>query len=347
MKIAPDSATRAAAEPATLAADSADGAAGFDALLASLLLPSPEVPALPVDLAPSAGAAVTVDPEHTTMAAGTEASVQSLLATLQASQSLGLAMPGALPGAGEAPAATATERRPSAADAAAVAADRLAPGKVAVDDRLAEKREAARLSAGLHAMGGDAGEAKPPTLPPLPASPAAQRSAERDAAGPTVPTAFAAAHAGTLAATELPPRQAVLPVAPPVSSPAWQQAFGEQVLWTARAEFQSASLTLNPPDLGPVSIELALNDGQASASFSSQQPEVRKAIEDALPLLKQMFADAGLQLEHADVGSGRQQQPARDPQSSSAAGSPQAEPEPAHALPVPQERSSALLDTYA
>ena len=51
-------------------------------------------------------------------------------------------------------------------------------------------------------------------------------------------------------------------------------------------------------------IELQLNDAQAVASFISAIPEVRKAIEDALPALKTMFADAGLDLRQADVGSG-------------------------------------------
>ncbi len=76
------------------------------------------------------------------------------------------------------------------------------------------------------------------------------------------------------------------------------------MLWVAHQDLQSASLTLNPPELGPVRVMLELRDGQASAAFSSLQPEVRQALQDAVPRLREMFADAGLQLGQASVNSG-------------------------------------------
>lgn len=93
-------------------------------------------------------------------------------------------------------------------------------------------------------------------------------------------------------------------VAPALHAPQWQDAFSQQVLWIAKNEHQLASLTMNPPELGPVRVTLSIADGQASASFISLQPEVRQAIQDAVPRLKEMFADAGLQLQQASVGSG-------------------------------------------
>ena len=85
---------------------------------------------------------------------------------------------------------------------------------------------------------------------------------------------------------------------------ATQDAFGQQMVWLAKNEQQIASITMNPPELGPVRITLSLTDGQASAAFVSHQPEVRQAIQDAVPRLKEMFADAGLQLQQASVDSG-------------------------------------------
>lgn len=155
---------------------------------------------------------------------------------------------------------------------------------------------------------------------------------------------------GTAAAapTALHPSQAVIHVAEPLGTHRWEQAFSTQVAWAAREQLQSASLTLNPPELGPVRIELQLSDNQASASFSSPQPEVRKAIEDALPGLKTLFADAGLQLQHANVGSGdaRQGQPSPAP-FTAARGRGRADDAPLPAVEAPQTLSRRLLDTFA
>ncbi len=93
-------------------------------------------------------------------------------------------------------------------------------------------------------------------------------------------------------------------VAPHLHAAQWQDAFGQQVVWMLKNEQQIASLTMNPPDLGPVRVTLSISDGQASAAFVSLQPEVRQAIQDAVPRLREMLAEAGLQLQQASVNSG-------------------------------------------
>ncbi len=144
-----------------------------------------------------------------------------------------------------------------------------------------------------------------------------------------------------------------VPVA--VGSSGWPQAFGEQVLWSARQSMQSASLTLNPPELGPVQIELTLTHDRADAHFSSPQPEVRQAIEQALPQLKELFANAGLQLQQASVDSGqrRQQERQEAAQAQAAAssrGNATAASQDGGEAAVPRARPLAghrLLDLYA
>ena len=158
----------------------------------------------------------------------------------------------------------------------------------------------------------------------------------------------------------LPPADATvkaanLHLAAPLSSDRWGQSFGDQVLWMAHKEVQTASLTINPPELGPVKIELQLNDAQAVASFSSVQPEVRKAIEDALPALKTLFAEAGLDLRHVDVGSGNAHTPYKE-QSRPSSGKQSYAGQPAESaiglsslMTTPSEvvRTHGLLDTFA
>lgn len=91
---------------------------------------------------------------------------------------------------------------------------------------------------------------------------------------------------------------------PRVGTPAWDQALGQKVVWMVAGEQQSASLTLNPPDLGPLQVALSVSNSQASATFSAAQPEVRQALEAALPKLREMLSEAGIQLGHASVNSG-------------------------------------------
>jgi flagellar hook-length control protein FliK len=90
---------------------------------------------------------------------------------------------------------------------------------------------------------------------------------------------------------------------PSVGTTAWGQALGEKVVWMAAGAQQTASLTLNPPNLGPLQIVLHVSNDQATASFFSAQPEVRQALESAFPRLREMMNDAGIQLGEATVSA--------------------------------------------
>jgi flagellar hook-length control protein FliK len=91
---------------------------------------------------------------------------------------------------------------------------------------------------------------------------------------------------------------------PQVGSPAWDQALGQKVVWMVAGTQQSASLTLNPPDLGPLQVVLNVSNSQANATFIAAQPEVRQALEAALPKLREMMNDAGIQLGQTTISSG-------------------------------------------
>jgi flagellar hook-length control protein FliK len=91
---------------------------------------------------------------------------------------------------------------------------------------------------------------------------------------------------------------------PRVGTSAWDQALGQKVVWMVAGEQQSASLSLNPPDLGPLQVALSVSNSQATATFTAAQPEVRQALEAALPKLREMLGEAGIQLGHASVNSG-------------------------------------------
>ena len=111
---------------------------------------------------------------------------------------------------------------------------------------------------------------------------------------------FAAAQAITGQATEK--------LTPNVGTAAWDQALGQKVVWMVAGAQQSATLTLNPPDLGPLQIVLNVNNTEATATFVAAQPEVRQALEAAMPKLREMLAEAGIQLGQTNVSTGNPNQ---------------------------------------
>ena len=97
------------------------------------------------------------------------------------------------------------------------------------------------------------------------------------------------------------PEHPSLRLEPRVGTGGWDNALGQRVLWMVSQQHQLAELNLNPPDLGPLQVVLSVNNDQASAAFVSQNPEVRQALEAALPRLKEMMAESGINLGNATV----------------------------------------------
>lgn len=105
----------------------------------------------------------------------------------------------------------------------------------------------------------------------------------------------------------LPPRLApatvsAAPIDIPMGEPGWSKGIGERILWMVGKSIQTASIQINPRHLGPVDIQLNLQQDQASVSFSSPHAVVRDVLEAAIPRLREMFSDSSLQLVNVDVG---------------------------------------------
>jgi flagellar hook-length control protein FliK len=93
-----------------------------------------------------------------------------------------------------------------------------------------------------------------------------------------------------------------------VGSSGWDQQVGQKIVLMAGDGEQRAELTLNPPDLGPLQVVLNVSNDQASVQFSSNQLEVRQALENALPRLREMMSESGIALGNATVNAGTQDQ---------------------------------------
>lgn len=89
----------------------------------------------------------------------------------------------------------------------------------------------------------------------------------------------------------------------PIHDHQWSQNLGDRVVWMAKNDQQSAQININPPQLGPVQINLHMNGDQATAVFTSPHAEVRQAIQDSMPQLRDMLSASGINLGQANVGS--------------------------------------------
>ena len=86
----------------------------------------------------------------------------------------------------------------------------------------------------------------------------------------------------------------------------WNQAISQRVLWMVGAGEQSATLTLNPPDLGPLQVVVHVHNGMADTRFTSDNAEVRQALQDGMDNLREKMRESGVQLGQTNVQSGEQ-----------------------------------------
>lgn len=134
--------------------------------------------------------------------------------------------------------------------------------------------------------------------------------------------------------------------------PEWSQAVNQRVVWMVGAGEQSATLTLNPPELGPLKVVVQVDNQFVNTTFSSDDEHVRRALEDGMQMLRDKMQESGLQLGNAQINSGNQfernaQQAAQEAQRQRTAksGDDQLASEPA---PSPQRYvSQGLVDTFA
>lgn len=103
---------------------------------------------------------------------------------------------------------------------------------------------------------------------------------------------------------------AVASLTAPLASRDWQAGLGQQLIGLHQRGEQHIELHLHPAELGPLSVSLKLSELGAQAQFLSAHPQVRAAVEQAIPQLREALAAQGISLGETSVGS--QSQPQRD-----------------------------------
>jgi flagellar hook-length control protein FliK len=102
-------------------------------------------------------------------------------------------------------------------------------------------------------------------------------------------------------------------VATPAFTAGWQDEAVAKLAHIVVTRNERAELTLNPAELGPVSIRVDMNADHASLQIVAASPETRTALEQSLPQLRDLLASQGITLGQASVHDGSAQRDAPSP----------------------------------
>ena len=221
-----------------------------------------------------------------------------------------LAVPQPLAATAAAPEATTDSERP-------VAAAKRGAGAKHAADALADATETAARraiqvpTAEVRAMAQETAAARETRIDPAP-----RTTTGTEPINSTLPTAAPPA-------TPTSPRPAEATVqahlAAPVDTPAFAPALATQVRWLVEGGVQLAQLTLNPAEMGPLAVRIAIDGAQARIDFSADVAGTRHAIESALPTLAAALSADGLTLAGGGVYDGA---PRRQPGAPGESGAP-------------------------
>ncbi|MFK8047093.1 MAG: flagellar hook-length control protein FliK [Halioglobus sp.] len=87
----------------------------------------------------------------------------------------------------------------------------------------------------------------------------------------------------------------------PVSDPNWNQEFVGRIGVMVEKGVSEAKLQLTPAELGRMEVKISTDGDQTKILFTVQNTPAREAIEQAMPRLREMLGQEGLQLAHSEV----------------------------------------------
>ncbi|MDQ6620910.1 MAG: flagellar hook-length control protein FliK [Pseudomonadota bacterium] len=95
-------------------------------------------------------------------------------------------------------------------------------------------------------------------------------------------------------------------IATPAFTPAWRDDVAQQLTQLVMLRQDRAEIRLHPADLGPITVEIRMDGGQANLLIQAVQPATRDGLELALPQLRDTLAQQGITLGEASVQDQRQ-----------------------------------------
>jgi flagellar hook-length control protein FliK len=111
--------------------------------------------------------------------------------------------------------------------------------------------------------------------------------------------AAAQLNAGTPGATDT--ASPTLKVTAAVESPAFAQGLAERVSWMAGNNLNGARLQVNPAQLGPIEVRIAVQGDHAQVWLTSHSAVTRDALESSSPKLREMLGAQGFGQVSVDI----------------------------------------------
>jgi len=111
---------------------------------------------------------------------------------------------------------------------------------------------------------------------------------------------------------ELPQFQNLRPLQPMADPQTFTEGLGQRLMVMTEQGVQSARMKLYPENLGSLDIRIQVEDDTARVWFNAQPGQARDALEAALPKLKELFAQQGMELLEAGVGSDNERREANE-----------------------------------
>lgn len=128
------------------------------------------------------------------------------------------------------------------------------------------------------------------------------------------PIAGSAPTAASQPAAQSAPAAAMPQLTAAVGSQAWHNQLQQNMVQMVMHNQQQVTLRLNPADLGPIQMQLQLDDSAAQLNILTHSNQVRGALEMAMPQLREALANQGIQLTDSQVGQqGSQHQQSHQP----------------------------------
>lgn len=98
-----------------------------------------------------------------------------------------------------------------------------------------------------------------------------------------------------------PVKAEIAPMTAHLYSPHFNEELGTKIVWMTTQNMSSAELTLNPKHLGPIAIQINMQQDQASVAFTAQNAGVKEMLEASIPKLRDMLQTQNLNLADVNV----------------------------------------------
>ncbi|RCS58321.1 flagellar hook-length control protein FliK [Parvibium lacunae] len=149
------------------------------------------------------------------------------------------------------------------------------------------------------------------------------------------------------------PQLAHYSISHPVYSPQFANEAAQTLHVAINTKIQQAEIAVNPPDMGPIRIQIQVNGNDVNLTIAVQQVEARQAIEDSLPKLRELLGQNGMDLGQTALQqqtAGQYRQDNQQPQSGNGWRNATAEDSaiaPVAGTLLTQRSSNRMLDLFA